>query len=81
MNLVVVSHRRTGKLVAVVENPNFGNMTKDAVALAWAKANGYAKFPADCVAEEILLSQFANIMLAITPTSVGHEIITGQYDD
>ena len=81
MKLVVISHKRTGKVVAVVENPNFGTMTKGAVVLAWALSQGYAKIPTDVEAEEINMTPFANIMLSLIPTHIGDQIKSGQYED
>lgn len=80
MKLVVLSTKRGGKPVAVIENPNYGNMSKGAVALAWAKANGYEGIPKDLEVTELTLTPFVNVMFGVVPVSIGDEIKAGHYE-
>ena len=66
--LVVVISSKKGHAVAVVEKPN--RMSVDAVALAWAKGNGYSEFPKDAMySSEITLTTFGDVALNIMPIS------------
>lgn len=81
MKLIVITHKRTGKVIAVVENPNYGSMSKGAVALAWSKANGYERIPTDVDVDEVNLTSFSHVMFGVIPKHIGDEIRTGQYED
>ena len=65
MQAVAIQHRE-GRIVAVVENPG-GAMSKGAVALAWAKSQGFEKFPTDCTAQEVMVVSYGTVARANTP--------------
>lgn len=69
MELIVIRGKNNNTLVAVVEK--LPNMSAAGTALAWAKANGYEKFPNDAKFDECSLTTFGSVMLRITPT---HEV-------
>ena len=62
---VAIQHRE-GRIITVVENPG-GVMSKGAVALAWAKSQGYSKFPTDCTAHEVNVVSYGTVQRALTP--------------
>ena len=65
MNLITITQRHNGNLVAVVENPNA--MSRAAVATAWAKAMGYEQLPSDLVAQSADMTKYSVIEAALRP--------------
>ena len=70
MNVVVIVQSDTRQLIAVVENPD-NAMSKGAVALAWAKSEGYERFPLDCTCHESKLVSYGTVQRKLTPV---HEL-------
>ena len=70
MKLVVIQRKRDKQIVAVVENPS-GVMSKGAVALAWAKSEGFSYFPSDCESHEANLISYGTVQRKLTPV---HEL-------
>lgn len=66
MDLVIICNERNNNVVAVVENPD-NVMSAGAVALAWAKGEGYEKFPLDCVYWECPLTTYGMVARKNTP--------------
>jgi len=65
MKVVVISHPVNG-LIAVVENPE-GCMSKEAVAVAWSRSEGYEKVPNDLKATELNLISYGSVQRKLTP--------------
>jgi len=64
MKVVVISHPVNG-LIAVVENP--GGMSKEAVAVAWSRSEGYEKVPNDLKVTELNLISYGTVQRKLTP--------------
>jgi hypothetical protein len=65
MKVVVLTHSTHG-IVAVVENPD-GCMSKGAVALAWAKSEGYSTLPENVTISEAKLVSYGIVQRKLTP--------------
>ncbi len=74
MRLVIIM-QTAGHVVAVVECPS--SMSDGAIALAWAKANGYEKFPSDLYHVACDLTTAGTVFRAITPISELNELERG----
>lgn len=64
MNVVIIQHPTHG-LIAVVENP--GGMSKEAVAIAWSRSEGYKGIPENLEVTEIELISYGVIQRKLTP--------------
>jgi len=78
MYVVIIQHKTTHNVVAVIEAPE--NMSEENIALAWAKANGYQKIPTDVnVSGKIPLKPMASVLFNLIPCHLAEEIISGKY--
>lgn len=68
--VVILNNRSANHVVAVIENPD-GAMSTGAVALAWAKSEGYEKFPKDCTFHAANLISYGSVARRLTPV---HEL-------
>ena len=73
MRLIIIKSR-PGHVVAVVEV--IQSMSDGAMALAWAKANGYEKFPSDLHHEACDLTTAGNVFHGIMPISELNDLNT-----
>lgn len=71
MRLVIIK-RKTGQVVAVVECPSA--MSDGAIALAWARGEGYKNFPSDLHHEACDLTTAGTVFRKITPISRLNEL-------
>lgn len=65
MRFIVITQLRTATVIAVVEVPEA--MSAGAVALAWAKGEGFERFPKDCVYCERPLIPYSKVEDRLRP--------------